>query len=165
MRFAYFSPISIAVSKAYFIAALVTVSVTVIAQADVYVGPNVSIGSNVVVNSNKVKVSNTTVNEKGVSIPANAGYLGSATEQTTYTCTAKSPNVDFEGNNQKVTVKGKCQTISIKGENNLVIAQQTFNLIESGINNTVSITKVRHVMSIGENTSLTYRSGLDANGQ
>lgn len=165
MCFAYFSPISTAVSKVSLIAALVVASVAVTAQADVYVGPNVSIGSNVAVNENRIKVNNTIVDEKGVSIPANAGYLGSATAPTTYTCTKKNPTVDFEGNNQKVTIKGNCQTISIKGENNLIIAQQAFSLIESGINNTISITRVRHVNSVGKNASLTYHSGLEPNGQ
>ncbi|MDN3399792.1 DUF3060 domain-containing protein [Psychrobacter sp. APC 3426] len=146
-------------------AALTIIFTTTMAQADVYVGPNVSIGANVTVNPNKIKVSNTTVTEQGVVVPANAGYLGSATAKTTYTCNAKNPIVDFKGNNQKITIKGNCQTISILGQNNVVIAQQTFNLIESGANNTISITRVRHVMSSGENTQLTYRTGLDENGQ
>ena len=139
---------------------LMTASLTFNAQADVYVGSNVRIGSNVTVNSNKIKVNNTTVNEEGISIPANAGYLGLISDKTTYTCSAKSPNVDVKGDNQKVTIKGDCQTVSIKGKNNVIIAQQTFNLLESGVDNTISITRVRHVMSTGKNTSLTYRSGI-----
>lgn len=144
---------------------LMTALLPLHAQADVYVGSNVRIGSNVTVNSNKIKVNNTTVNEEGISIPANAGYLGLISDKTTYTCTAKSPNVDVKGDNQKVTIKGNCQTISIKGKNNLIIAQQTFNLLESGVDNTISITSVRHVMSTGKNTSLTYRSGIAADAK
>ena len=157
MRFNY----KFLTSKVILIAALLPLH----AQADVYVGSNVRIGSNVTVNSNKIKVNNTTVNEEGISIPANAGYLGLASDKTTYTCTAKSPNVDFKGDNQKVTIKGDCQTVSIKGKNNVIIAQQTFNLLESGVDNTISITRVRHVMSTGKNTSLTYRSGIEADAE
>lgn len=143
----------------YLVVLLVIIGITSV-QADVIVGPNVSIGSNVTVNSNRIKVNNTTTNEDGVSVRANAGYTGGPNGKTTYTCTAKNPNVTIKGNNLSVTIKGNCNAISINGMNNSVVAQQTLQLIESGTNNTISITRVREVYSNGENTSLTYSSGL-----
>lgn len=139
---------------------LIAITCATSAQADVYVyGDNVSIGNNVSIGSNKVRVNNS-VEKDGVSVRANAGYTGGPNGKTTYTCTAKNPNVTIKGNNLSVTIKGNCNAISINGMNNSVVAQQTLQLIESGTNNTISITRVREVYSNGENTSLTYSSGL-----
>ena len=133
---------------------------TIAVQADVTIyGDNVHIGNNVRIGANKVKVNNT-VDEDGVSMSARAGYMGGINSKTTYTCTARNPNISVKGNNLTVTIKGNCHTITINGKNNSVIAQQTLQLVESGVNNTISITRLREVYSSGENTSLTYSFGL-----
>lgn len=137
---------------------LIAITCATVAQADVTVyGDNVQIGDNVRIGNVRV---NNAVDEDSVTVRANAGYTGDPHGKTTYTCTARNPNVSVKGNNLKVTVKGNCNTITINGKNNSVIAQQTLQLIESGVDNTISITRLREVYSSGENTSLTYSSGL-----
>jgi hypothetical protein len=101
---------------------------------------------------------------------------GTTTTSTTTTTTApvgagtpvdcgKTPSFSYDENNGAFSFTGKCESITINGNDTKVTAESVKLLSLPGNNNTATLTSVDGIATFGNNNKVTYKKPVTANAK
>ena len=85
-------------------------------------------------------------------------------QKATFSC-AEDPSVSITGNQNTITITGKCTSISLAGNQNRITAASSSALLVSGNGNTAAIARVDAIVVPGNENKITYEGALTAKGK
>lgn len=94
--------------------------------------------------------------------PAFADHAVAGNDQKVTVSCAEDPSVSITGNQNTVTITGKCTAISLAGNQNRITAASSSALLVAGNGNTAAIGRVDAIVVPGNENKITYEGALTA---
>lgn len=85
-------------------------------------------------------------------------------QTVTFSC-AEDPAVSITGNQNTITITGKCTSISLSGNQNRITAASASALLVAGNKNTAAVARVDEILVPGNENKITYEGPVSAKGK